>query len=132
MDFRITADYHWESRIDKVLDEIQELKPRVFFIERSYGKSVEGVKILFNCPLPEFELKRRLRFSKKEKALYLDIMLDLSEMISADHAVRRKIMIDKLLSDVPETLQKYNFEDFDYERFNIDLKTLFEPLASHG
>ena len=53
--------------------------------------------------------------------LYMDIMLDLDEMKCATPEERRRIILQKLASEVPETLSRYVIPHFDRERFLDDL-----------
>lgn len=121
MRFNIISDTDWESRVDKTLAELAKLGYFEHFSERDYGAGLIGVTVVFMCQDPDLNSKRRLRMSKKERKLYMDIMLDLPVMKAADAAQRRKIIAERLRQEVPQVLSKYQLADFDRTRFNADL-----------
>ena len=125
MRFNILSDSNAESKLDKVLDDLSDVGYRTHFAERDYGDGVAGVTVVFMCQDPDLNLKRRIRFAKKEKKLYMDIMLDLPQMKVADYATRMKMVIERLLAEVPETVSKYKFDDFDTEQFISDFRGFF-------
>ena len=84
-----------------------------------------GLVVVLVCQDSELNLKRRIRLSKKEKKLYLDIMLDLDEMRQADQQVRKKYVAERLADEVPDVLRKYSISDFDKVRFIEDFKSWF-------
>ena len=125
----ILADFYWETRIGDVLAILSKSKYRFFFSERTYGSSVEGIVVVLMCqPL---DLKRRIRFSKKEKILYMDIMLDYEQFMVITQNERNKIAIKKLMSEVPEVLAKYKFEDFNYSKFQKDFDSFFGKVLKN-
>ncbi len=73
------------------------------------------------CQAPVLNLKRRVRLFKKDKKLYIDIMLNLEQMKSARSEVRRDIIVQNIAKDVPDIVSKYKITDFETERFNKDL-----------
>lgn len=121
MRFNILSDIDWESKVDQPLAALSKLGYFEFFGERNYGDGLHGITVIFMCQDPNLNLKRRLRLSKKEKKLYMDIMLDLPTMKEADSTQRQKIIADRLAVEVPEVLAKYKIDDFDKVRFDTDL-----------
>jgi hypothetical protein len=122
MRFNLLCDVEWESRVDQVLNKFSDLGYRRFFEERNYGSTLDGITIVFNALPAALHLKQRIRHSKKEKKLYIDIMLDLEQFKQIDQAAREHIMAQKLVTDIPPIVAKYKFEDFDLPRFEADLK----------
>lgn len=122
MRLNMLADSDWESGLDQVLGEISDLGYRVYFGERDYGAGMVGVTVVFMCQDSALNLKRRVRFAKAEKKLYMDIMLDLPEMKALDRESRKRLVVDRLLSEMPNTIAKYKIDDFDSERFVSDLR----------
>lgn len=49
------------------------------------------------CLEPELNLNQRIRFSKKDKVLYMDIMLHLADFMNVEQTVREKIVGEKLV-----------------------------------
>lgn len=122
MRFNILSDIDWESRVDQILDALTRLGYFEFFAEKDYGNGLYGVTVVFMCQDPNLNLKRRVRHSKREKKIYMDIMLDLPTMRAADNQLRQKILADRLNIEVPEILGKYKITDFDSARFISDLR----------
>ena len=73
------------------------------------------------CRHPERNFKQRIRFAKKEKTLFMDIMLDLEQMRQAEHKDRKRIIAERVVDEVPIVLRKQSIEDFDEARFVHDL-----------
>ncbi len=63
-----------------------------------------------------------MRFSKKERKLYLDIMLDLNQMRASDKVSRKQFIAERILEEVPAALRKYKVSKFDDSRFIEDMK----------
>lgn len=120
--FNILADFYWETQIDKVLDSLSNTGYRRFFLDQDYGTSLDGITVVLMCQDPNLNLKQRIRFSKKEKNLYLDIMLDLPHFLEILQKEREEIIVDKIITEVPQVIAKYKFKDFELVRFEKDLK----------
>ena len=120
--FNILADFYWESKIDKVLDTLSETGYRRFFSEQYYGSTLNGITVLLICQDPSLNLKQRIRLSKKEKTIYMDIMLDLNQFLKIEEKEREKIVVEKLINETPAIIRKYRLEDFDILKFESDLK----------
>ncbi|MCX2576358.1 hypothetical protein [Pedobacter sandarakinus] len=122
MRFFITCDSFWETRVDKVIDSIDNTGYKQYFSEQDYGSSLQGVTIVLMCQDPNLNLKKRIRFSKKEKKIYIDIMLDLNQFLKIDQKEREKIVVEKIIVEIPPIIAKYKFEDFNYIKFKADLQ----------
>ena len=125
----ITCDAWWESKVDKVLGDLEDLGYRRFFEDKDYGESVAEIGIILMCQDASLNLKQRIRFAKQKRDLSMDIMLDLEQMMQLDHESRRKIIAEKIVTEVPLVLKKYKFKDFDLPRFSKDLSDWFKQ---HG
>jgi len=128
MRFNLLSDADWDSRIGKVLDALSETGYRKFFEEKNYGSSIDGITVVFMCRNPEYNFKQRVRHAKKEKKIYLDIMLDLNQFRQIGQKEREKIVAERLLSEVPPIVAKYKFIDFNLLTFTIDLKQWLEKI----
>jgi hypothetical protein len=122
------GDFDWESNVDKVLDALSVTNYRGYFHQREYGEELIGITILFMCQDPELNLKQRVRLSKKEQKLYIDIMLDLPQMKQSDQATRNLIAQQKMLAEVPAIIRKYKLKKFDTERFIEDFQQIFSTI----
>jgi len=121
MEFFITGDVNRESG---VLPVLQELSPSAgkHFRARTYGLGLDSICVVLMCRGPELAFKRRVRFVRKQKAVYLDIMLELDEMRKLDHQSRKRRIAARLAAEIPAVLQKYSITEFDESRFGQDLK----------
>lgn len=126
--FNILGDFFWESGIEKVLETFSDSGYRKFFQEKNYGSTLEGLTVLLMCQDSSLNLKRRIRLSKKERKLYIDILLDLPYFVNISHIERVHFILEKLLFEIPDTLRKYNLEDFDLQRFELDLRSWVETI----
>ncbi|GEM66318.1 hypothetical protein SF1_43000 [Sphingobacterium faecium NBRC 15299] len=52
----------------------------------------------------------------------MDIMLDLNQFLKIEQKEREKIVVEKLINEVPVIIRKYRLEDFDILKFESDLK----------
>jgi hypothetical protein len=128
MRFNILSDADWEARVDFVLDHFSGLGYRSFFEEKDYGPGVAGMTVVCMCQDPGLDLKRRVRFSKKEKKLYMDVMLNLDEMKAASPDQRKKILVREILEGVPVIVNKYDLPGFDSMQFLADFDSWFKGV----
>lgn len=126
--FNIIADFYWESQIDKVLDTLSNTGYRSFFKEQDYGNTLDGLTIVLICQDPTLNLKQRIKYSKKERKIYIDLMLDLPHFISISQKEREKIVISKIISEIPAVIKKYKIVDFDLLKFELDLKSCMSKI----
>ena len=102
---RITGDFNSESRVDECLDESGPTED--YFASREYGAGLFGIGVVLMCRNPELNFKRRIRFDRKDKKLYMDVMLDLPQMLQATPEVRKKIIAARLMRLVCPALQDW-------------------------
>ncbi|MFN5307927.1 MAG: hypothetical protein ACK5C0_00560 [Candidatus Kapaibacterium sp.] len=124
MRFNILSDADWDSKIDKVLDTFSDFGYRRLFEEKDYGDSLYGITVVFMCRNTEYNFKQRIKYSKKEKKIYLDIMLDLNQFKQIEQREKERIVAQKLISEIPPIISKYKFTDFDLPSFEADLKKM--------
>lgn len=123
MKISLLGDVDWESRVDQVLDSLSDCGYRPYFEERDYGTGLAKLAVLLVCQSPNLNLKPRIRFSKTEKTIYMDILLDLHSLRAADMAARKHIVAERLVTDIPKILTKYKITNFDMTRFINDFRT---------
>lgn len=97
-----------------------------YFGSRFYDDSGIGFFIVLMCRDPVWKFKQRIRFVKNRNTLYIDIMLDLEVMSRADSATRKRIVSEKIATEIPQIIAKKKFKDFDLPRFTRDLREWFE------
>lgn len=122
MQFNILSDSNWEARIEEALYPLSDLGYRQYFEEIDYGIGLLGIVVVVMCRDPDLNFKQRIRLVKNEKILYMDIMLESPAMEVASTEGRKKIVIERLLKDVPPIISKYKIDDFDSPRFISDFE----------
>ena len=127
MHLQITSDANEESGVGSVIDEMSG-PTKKHFISKEYGKGLDGIVIVLMCRNPDLDFKQRIRFSKKEKMLYMDLMLDLAQMIQITDKERNQAVIDIIAAQAPEVIQKYSIPDFDAIRFVEDLRSWLKEV----
>jgi len=128
MHLRITSDANAESGVGQVVDEISG-PTRNHFARKQYGAGLLGVVVVLMCRNGALNFKRRVRFAKKDKTLFMDAMLDLDEMRQAEHGVRKRIVAERLTDEIPTVLHKHSIPDFDDARFIEDLKSWLTEIG---
>ena len=126
MRFFTTSDANSESKINEILNALDDSYFNEYFADKYYDDSGIEMAVVFMCRDPRRNFKQRIRFVKKENTLYMDIMLDLNVMSCSDSETRRRIVGDKMVNEIPEIIHKYKFNDFDLPRFTKDLREWFE------
>lgn len=122
MKFFITCDTFWEARVEKVIDLLDDTGYKNYFYNQDYGSSLEGITVVLMCKNANLNLKQRIRYIKKEKKLYLDLMLDLEQFLIIDMKDKERIIVNKLISEIPIIISKYKLDDFNSIKFEKDLK----------
>lgn len=117
MNFGITADSWWETRVSDTVYLIPQREFKDFFYLKDYGSDLNDIFIVLMCRHAEYNFKQRIRFIKNEKALHMDIMLDFDLFLRITQEERNKIIFDKLIKDVPGIIAKYKFKHFDLTKF---------------
>lgn len=127
MRFMITSDANKESGVGDVVTDL--CGPTLqHFGPRDYGSGLPQLGVVLMCRDPYLNFKRRVRFSKKDQTLYMDVMLHLPDMIPLSHDERRRVIIQRLEMEIPQVLSKYAFRDFDQPRFESDLRAWFSTV----
>ena len=121
MRFSLLCDAHQDAGLDKVLFRFSDLGLKRYFEERNYGDTLDGITVVLMCRNPALNLKQRIRHPKKEKKLYMDIMLDLDQFQQLNQVQRERIVAGRMLAELPPVLKKYKFGHFDVEAFDADL-----------
>lgn len=74
------------------------------------------------CQRTSLKLKQRVKFRKKDKTLFMDVMLDLDEMRNLEPDVRTHTVGKHIVEAVQATLAKYSFAQFDSKRLLFDFE----------
>jgi hypothetical protein len=124
----IVSDAHWESHIDKVVKVLSSSGYRDIFGPKDYGLGLRGISIVLMCRDPSLDFKQRIRFARKEKRLYIDVMLDLDELRQMSDQERERVVVSHLRDEVPSVIRKYSIRQFEYERFVADFAEWLDTL----
>lgn len=103
------SDSNWEAKIDHA---IRVLDLRAHFEEKSFGEELSALVIVLNCRDPLLGHKRRVRRVRESGALYVDVMLDLSQFVGASHVLRRQMIFDQTRIQLSDVLQGRKFHYF--------------------
>lgn len=128
MHLRITGDANADSGILPIVLEISG-STRKHFLAQEYGAGLNRIGVILMCRNPNLNFKRRIQFAKKEKTLFMDVMLDLNKMRLLEHRARKKIILERLTEEIPAILRKYSFSDFEESRFVEDLKSWLKSIG---
>ena len=128
MEFFLTCDANWDARLDKIVSALNNNDIQDYFYLKNYGSSIQVLGIVLMCRESEYNFKQRIKFSKKERRLSLDIMLDLDQFRVIDQQAKEKIVAEKLLTELPLIISDYKFKDFDLRRFENDLKICMKKI----
>jgi hypothetical protein len=123
--FQLLSDTDSESGILFAKQQITSNGFNKYITSENYGSDLNGVVIILVCRKPEIILKKRLRLSKKEKMLYMDIMLDYDLFNNMEFEQRVTQICKTLLVELSQVLKKYKFEDFKSDKLIINLENWF-------
>lgn len=130
MKFNITSDTNHETKIgNQVTDQFPAREVEDWFYFRNYGSDLLDVFIVLMCRNPEYNFKQRIRMDKKDKALYIDLMLDYNYFVSdITQEDRIKVVANKMMDEIPPIIKKYKLKDFDVDLFMKDLKKYLKKI----
>jgi hypothetical protein len=126
MVLNVSGDYIKDCGLDVVYTNLNNLGFRNYFLEKQYGDGLRRVTAFLICLEPSPDLRQRIKYSKKEGVLYIDLMFDLYATREMDDATRMQLFAHKMIEEVPEVLSKYKIPDFKKDEFIKDLKDWFE------
>jgi hypothetical protein len=92
------------------------------FSDREYGAGLVGVVAVLMCQDPALDLKQRVRHSKKDKTLYVDVMLDYTSMCAASPSFREGLVFREIITQVGTITARRKIADFDSTAFLSDLR----------
>ena len=128
MRFNILCDISWESRVDQALSNLDIRELNEYLERKNIGSGLSGITIDLMCRDPELKFKQRIRLSKKENKLYMDIMLDYNHFVQLDNKQRQMIIGESILNELPKTLKKYKLDYFFIENLENGLKEYFKKI----
>jgi len=134
MRFSVVSDADDETGLHDIVYEVNGAISDTF-LDRFYDDSGISIGVVLMCRDPRWNFRQRISFSTKKNCLYTDLMFDWHTMVNADHNTRKKIVAEKIVTEISQIIAKYKFKgkygfkDFDLPRFTKDLREWFE---THG
>lgn len=127
--FQLLSDTDSESGILIAKQQITSNGFNKYITSENYGSDLNGIVVILMCRKPEIVFKKRLRLSKKEKVLYMDIMLDYDLFNNMTFEQRITQICKTLLVELSQVLKKYKFQDF---KSNELIKKLENWFVNYG
>lgn len=131
MRFGIVSDTNYETKIGSQVTiqfPARELEDWLHF--KNYGNDLVDIGIILMCRNPEYNFKQRIRMDRKNRILYIDLMLDYHYFVSdITQEDRISTVAKKIFEEVPLIVKKYKLKDFDLELFMSDLKNYFIEIG---
>lgn len=128
MKISILGDYNWESKIDKILIDVSKSNYKSFFKEMHYGDGLAEIVIVCMCRDSELNFKQRIKFSKKNKMLGIDVMLDFNGIKNLSDEERKKSVIESIINTVSSIVFKYKIKDFNADKFIMDFQRIVNSV----
>ena len=120
--YHIFYDTHMEEVYDDVVTKINKhLKLR------KYGIEFNELRTIVNCS-KGFDFQQRSRFSRKEKVLFFDIVLDYRHYMELETDLRKTYIAESFLRDM-EVLHKYKPKGFVLDDLKQDFKHFFHSIG---
>lgn len=129
MEFFVTQDADITAGLDSFLNVLRSNGFESDFLPKQYNDLGTDLGIVLMCRQPYHRFKQRIRHSKKDNTLYIDLMLELAEMASMPPTEKISFIARKMLVELPPIISKYRKLDFDILRFSRDLREWYE---NHG
>jgi hypothetical protein len=125
----LSGDVDWESRADVVRSELARVDENPFFAGKSYGSQVREVAMILVCHNKTLNIKQRVRLDRRNKILYLDVLLDFEAMKNSSQEGRRRIVATRIISEVTRVALKYKGDDFDADNLIKDFQGWIESTG---
>lgn len=104
---------------------IHELNLKKFFEDKDYGNNSVEFFFVINCL--KFPVKNRIRFAKKDKVLYWDVILDYDTIKDAAIKEKRKILANSIITSF-DVLDKYKNLNINKNAVKEDAEKYFRQL----
>jgi hypothetical protein len=128
VDLFITGDSDQESGISEVVLELADTRYRQHFEALGFGGDVAGICVVMMGRDPRHGFKQRIRFVKKDRTFYVDVMLPYEHMIAATLSDRKRLAITLIYAELSRILKKYKLKDFDLAGFLSEFATFFSNM----
>jgi hypothetical protein len=98
-----------------------------YFEDKSYSIELDELETIINCS-PGWDFKQRSSFSRKQKTLFFDIIIDYDYYMSLADEARKNCLALSFLRDI-EILKKFKPKDFKFEELKQDFKSFFKEIG---
>lgn len=119
MKIRFSSDIMEDSGLDSLVSDHRVSR---VFASKNYGNNEVEIFFVINC-LP-INLKNRIRFAKKDKVLYWDVILDYATVKKATEKDKKKILATAIINSF-DILDKYKKLNLDKVRIKEDARLHF-------
>lgn len=102
------------------------------FDATSYGSNLKEIVITIVCRDPSRTFKRPDRFSKVDKTLYMDVVIDFGLSCGLTRKELVNLILGEIVTKLSLTLKKYDLKDFADVTFTKDLREWFIELGFTG
>ncbi|TPG29772.1 hypothetical protein [Flavobacterium pectinovorum] len=131
MRFSITSDTNYETKVsDQVTTQFPAREVEDWLYFKNYGDDLVEIFIVLMCRSPEYNFKQRIRMDRKNKILYIDLMLDYHYFVSnINQDDRINNVANKIINEIPPIIKKYKLKDFNVDLFMKDLKDYLKKIS---
>lgn len=123
----ITSDADAQSGIGELVDTVSGPCWR-HFQRFDFGDEVAGICVVLVCQPLSIGLKPRVSYSKKERQLYLDVMIDPAEVKRMPLSDFRHMLFDRITNNISTVLAKYRLKEFRSNDFIEALRSWFSEM----
>ncbi len=120
-------DIFFDTKIDIHFEGIQPAI-ELYLGDKEYSPEVEALDTIVNCSRRSKDFKHRSRFSRKQKRLFFDIIIDYHYYMSLTEQDQKKCIALFFLRDM-EILRKYKPKDFRFEEMKLDFALFFKQIG---
>ena len=128
MKITLSGDIENKTKLSELIYQFN-IYERLDFFSKGYGEPIDEIFMVLFCHKSTLIHKKRVRFVKKEKVLYHDIIINYEKYMPMTWAERKEYVAKEILSELEKTIKKYRFKDFDLERFIGDLGIWLKKLG---
>lgn len=125
---RIVGDYSAESGLGPIVLWLSG-PTREAFARREYGAGLSTIGVVLTSRDPSLELQPRIRYSRENRTLNMDVMFRLAELSSMRTSERSLLVLSKLREEVPRILIRRKIADFDVQAFMTDWQAWIDERA---
>jgi len=120
--FDIFYDTYLNSTYKSIIPQME-----IYFSNKIYSLELDELRTIINCS-PHRNFTQRSRFSRKEKVLFFDIIIDYDYYMSLGDEARKNCVALSFLRDI-EILKKFKPKHFNLEELKSDFEFFFKEIG---